>query len=211
MGQSVHTQHCIKCKKLLVSAEWNSHHQASHFRNIKRKSYSHSLTFNSKKTKISTISFYCCRCIISIFFLFLNCEAWYWMFHTAETCSFLDLIKCCVWMDCFTVGYCELVFSYTSFIFLKWYGCTKLVHDVQLFSFTVFCALWMALMSVLSFDSGRMNILASSYICVFGVLLIFCFMVLCVIKFVVPHLNVMFHMFLCADWPFTDFWLCILS
>ena len=44
-----------------------------------------------------------------------------------------------------------------------------------------------------------MNILASSYICVFGVLLVFCFMVLCVIKFVVPCLTVMSLMFFCAD------------
>ena len=57
----------------------------------------------------------------------------------------------------------------------------------------------MALMPVLSFDCGRMNILLSSYICVFGVLLVFCFMVLCVIKFVVPHLTVMSLMFFCAD------------
>jgi len=35
------------------------------------------------------------------------------MFHTAETCSFLDLINCCVLMDYFIVAYCELVFGIT--------------------------------------------------------------------------------------------------
>jgi hypothetical protein len=27
-------------------------------------------------------------------------EAWYWLFHTAETCCSLDFTQCCVWMDC---------------------------------------------------------------------------------------------------------------
>jgi predicted RND superfamily exporter protein len=54
-------------------------------------------------------------------------------------------------------------------------------------------------MSVLSFDCDGMNILASLYICVFGVLLVFCFMVLCIIKFVVPHFTVISFMLFCAD------------
>jgi hypothetical protein len=39
-------------------------------------------------------------------FIFLKHEAWWWLFHTAETCSFLDLIQCCVWTDCPIGTYC---------------------------------------------------------------------------------------------------------
>lgn len=105
MKQSIHTQHFISLKCYTFQLYETSIIRL-HNSEIQKGNYRAIAIHSAVKTYGRNIGIFIVKWLYDLLLIFLKYEAWWWLFHMAKTCTFLDLIQCCLWTDCPIGTYC---------------------------------------------------------------------------------------------------------